>query len=76
MTVTFAGKPYDCSKAIREKDHAALHLTGGGTVEFGGVSDWNVFKLENGEWSAPEVSVQEQLRADVDFLSIMTGVEL
>lgn len=76
MTVTFAGQSFDCTKAVKNGENATLYLTEGGSVEFIGVSDWSAFSLEGGDWSAPDVTPQEQLRADLDFLAVMTGVEL
>ena len=48
----------------------------GGTVTFSGVSDWEAFTLQGGDWSLPDVTPEEQLRADVDFIAAMTGVSL
>lgn len=76
MTVKFLNETYSCTKAVKTDTSATLYLEDGGTVRFDGVNDWSVFTLEGGEWSQPEVTAQEQLRADVDFLAIMTGVEL
>lgn len=76
MTVTFAGKPYNCINAVRVGATATLYLEDGGTVRLEGVNSWDAFTLEGGEWSLPEVTAEEQLRADVDFLAAMTGVSL
>ena len=76
MTVSFAGCAYDCTKAVRNGDKAVLFLTDGGSVEFRGINDWEAFTLTDEDWSLPEVTPEEQLRADVDFIAIMTGVIL
>lgn len=76
MTISFAGQSYDCTRAVKDGNNATLYLAEGGTVEFFGVSNWEAFQLEGGEWSAPEVTPEEQLRADVDFIAAMTGVSL
>ena len=76
MTVKFLNEAYECIRAVQSEDSATLYLKDGGTVEFKGVSDWSVFDLHGGEWSQPEITAQEQLRADVDFLAAMTGVSL
>ena len=76
MKVTFAGQTYPCEKAVRAGTTATLFLEDGGTVEFEGVNDWDAFTLEGREWSLPEVTAEEQLRADLDFLAAMTGVML
>lgn len=76
MTVKFLNESYSCTKAVKTDTSATLYLEDGGTVQFSGVNDFSAFTLENGSWSLPEVTVQEQLRADVDFLAAMTGVSL
>ena len=78
MTVTYANQSYDCVKAVRDGTRATLYLTDGGTVEFVEVSaaGWGQFQLEGGNWETTEPTELEQLRADLDYLSVMTGVVL
>lgn len=76
MKVVFAGQEYDCTKAVKDGQTATLYLSQGGTAEFSGVQNWEAFSLEGGEWSQPDVTPEEQLRADVDFIAAMTGVML
>lgn len=76
MTITFLEQTYDCARAVRESDKATLYLADGGTVEVRGVSNWDAFTLSGGQWSDPDVTPEEQLRADVDYIAIMTGVSL
>lgn len=76
MTVTFADEQFACAKAVRNGDNATLFLTQGGTVQFSGVNNWDAFTIQDGDWSDPDVTTEEQLRADVDFIAIMTGVTL
>lgn len=76
MQVLFAGEQFDCAKAVRNGSTATLYLHEGGTTVFSGVQNWDAFTIQGGDWSAPEVTPEEQLRADVDFLAIMTGVSL
>lgn len=76
MTIYFAGQSYECARAVKDGQNATLYLEEGGTVELSGVHDWETIQLEGGEWSEPEVTPTEQLRADMDFLAIMTGVSL
>lgn len=45
-------------------------------MRFGGVHSWEAFTLQDGDWSAPDITPEEQLRADVDFIAAMTGVSL
>ena len=76
MIVMVANETYDCSKAVRDEDQVTLYLSAGGTVTFMGVSDWDAYSLQGGEWSPPDVTPEEQLRADIDYIAIMTGVSL
>ena len=76
MTIIFAGKTYPCEKAVRAGTTATLCLEDGSSVKFEGVNSWDAFTLEGGEWSLPEVTAEEQMRADLDFLAAMTGVSL
>lgn len=76
MKVLFSGMEYPCTRAVRRESTATLYLEDGGTVRFEGVSDFEAFTLEGGGWSDPDVTPEEQLRADVDFIAAMTGVML
>ena len=76
MDVSFAGQQFPCSKAVRDGNSATLYLEEGGTVTFSGVHNWDAFAMEGGAWSAPDITPEEQLRADVDFIAAMTGVSL
>ena len=78
MKVAYANETYDCKKAVRNGDRAALYLADGGTVEFTGVSDagWDRFHLEGGDWESGEPTELERLRADLDYISVMSGVVL
>lgn len=76
MTVTFGTQVYECSRAVKNGENGILYLADGGTVEFRGISDWDVFALEGGSWELPGVTAEEQMRADIDYLAAMTGVEL
>ena len=51
MTVTFAGKSYICTKAVREERNATLYLEDGGTMELIGVNDWGAITIEGGTWT-------------------------
>lgn len=76
MKIHFAGQSYDCARAVKDGQNATLYLEEGGTVTYSGVHNWEAFTLEDGDWSLPDIAPEEQLRADVDFLAIMTGVSL
>lgn len=76
MNVIFSEQSYDCIRAVRDGDNAILYPKEGGSIHFGGVHNWDAFTLEGGDWSLPDVTPEEQLRADVDFIAAMTGVSL
>lgn len=78
MTVTVAGQSFPCTRAVKDGDGnaATLYLSDGGMAEFRGIHDWDAITIEDGDWSLPDITPQEQLRADLDFLAIMTGVTL
>lgn len=76
MKVFFSGEEFSCSKAVRDGDNATLYLNEGGIAHFHGVHNWDAFVLEGGAWSSPDITPEEQLRADVDFIAAMTGVSL
>ena len=76
MTISFAGQSYDCTRAVKDGNNATLYLAEGGTATFSGVHNWDAFTIQGGDWSAPDVTPEEQLRADVDFIAAMTGVSL
>ena len=76
MNVRFSGEEYSCIRAVRDSNRATLYLEEGGSMEFSGVNDWDAFSIEGGDWSPPDVTPEEQLRADVDFSAVMAGVML
>lgn len=76
MKVKFAREEYNCTKAVKDGKTATLYLIDGGQVVFDGVNDWGAFSIEGGEWEKTPPTELEQLRADLDFISIMTGVSL
>lgn len=76
MIVKLAGETYNCTKAVKQTSSAVLYLADGGKVEFAGVHDWGAFSVDGGSWSTSDPTPEEQLRADIDFLAAMTGVEL
>lgn len=76
MRVTYANLTYDCIKAVRKGDNAALHLTDGGVVEFVGVSKsaWAKFQFEGGSWYQPpleEVKAQRIAQSKTDLAAYL-----
>lgn len=48
MTVTFAGKSFDCLRAVKTNTSVVLYLESGSTVQFFGVNDFSAFAFEEG----------------------------
>ena len=65
MTVKFLSETYQCIKIVKSDNSATLYLHDGGRVEFKGISDWSVFSILGGDWSAPEQTSEEKLEAEV-----------
>lgn len=62
MIVHFLKESYECEKAIKGSDF--VHLFNADNVlifSFEGVSDVNLFTIENGEWSEPEPTQEERI---------------
>lgn len=76
MTVFFLGTEYQCVKAVKNDTSAVLYLEDENTINFNGVNDWSAFALEGGGWSAPELTPEEQLQADVSELKEALGLLL
>lgn len=78
MIVHFGEEEFVCDRAVKSEDKVTLHLTKGGVVEFSGISEegWKQFELTGGHWENAAPTELERLRADIDFLSVMTGVVL
>lgn len=72
MKVTFMSETYDCARAVRSGDKATLYTIEDGAIEFGGVSDWSVFTLEGGDWSAPEPTREDKIEAQAMYTALMT----
>lgn len=49
-------------KAVKNIDSIALYKNNNSIGTFAGVSDMNIFELEGGEWSEPELDIWTQLR--------------
>lgn len=78
MKVTYAGQTYDCTKAVREGDKAALYLTDGNMVEFVGVSEaaWEKFQFEGGGWYQPpldEIKAQRIAQSKADLAAYLAA---
>lgn len=61
MLVLFGEESFDCINAVKQGDKAVLTLTGGGVVTFGGVHNWDAFTVQDGDWSAPDITPEKQM---------------
>lgn len=66
MTVTYAEKTYECSRAIRYVDKAVLYLLDGGSIELIGMSPhaWSNIVIDSGEWEVIEPTQSLEKRMD------------
>lgn len=76
MIVTVYGQEIPCTRAVKGPDFIRLYDGEVCMADYSGICDFSGYGITGGDWSEPEVSAAEQLRADVDFIAVMTGVEL
>lgn len=81
MKLTYVGKTYECESVEKTPCGIVMHT---GKYEddeeiiyriYGDI-DYSKVILEGGTWTEPEPTAEERLRADLDYLAIMTGVAL
>ena len=68
----------ECEKAVKGKDYINIYI---GQVDYpscsySGISDFSAYELLEGEWSNPELTKEEVLQGKLDYLAMMTGVDL
>ena len=65
---------YKANKAVKGKDFVKLYDENNNCiVSFEGIRDFAGYEIIGGNWTEPEPTEQEKLRADVDFLMVMEG---
>ena len=67
----------ECEKVIKGNDY--IHIYNDSKYpccSYEGISDFLAYKLIEGEWSYPEPSKEEVLQGKLDYLAMMTGVDL
>ncbi len=74
MVIKFCGQETPCTKAVKGSDWVQAYNGDSLVLEIKKLPDMSLVELEGGEWTEPEPTEQEQLRADVDFLLAMGGV--
>lgn len=71
MQVNIYGATHTCAKAVKGKDYVFLYdESGNEIVACRGISSFDGYTIEAGEWNAPSPTPEEKLREDVDFLLI------
>ena len=69
---------FECSKAVKGNDFIYLYENNSiyPTVTYGGINDFSTYELLEGEWSHPEPTKEEVLQGKLDYLAMMTGIDL
>lgn len=68
MKVYAHNETYECKKATKGPDY--IILDDGMGAAFYGISDFNGYVLEGGEWSEPEDTETKRMQAQIDALTI------
>ena len=77
ITIIVYDESYECSKAVKGTDFVILYDESGNTIaSFYGINSFDGYDINGGEWSLPEPTPEEKLRSDIDFISIMSGIDL
>ena len=68
----------ECEKAVKGKDYINIYI---GQVDYpscsySGISDFSTYEIIEGEWSYPELTKEELLQAQIDYISMMTGIDM
>lgn len=74
MKVIAYGEKYPCTRAVKTEKSIKLYDGENCIVSFDGISNFDGYSVEGGEWETPEPTETEQLRADVDFIMAMEGL--
>ena len=75
IRVTCGEDIYECTKAVKGDNYITLYDGDRAIVTFAGISDFSDYTIEGGDWSDPEPTGEEQLRADVDYIMAMEGIQ-
>lgn len=68
ITVTFYNEEYQCAKAIKGPDYIKLYDEHGNVIAtFYGISDFSDYTIDGGDWSDPEPTEIELLRAQLEL---------
>ena len=78
MFVTWYGNQFECNKAVKLDDQVIMYDSNNNVVhqiinlQF---VDWENISID-GEWSEPLPPLEEQNRADIDYIALMSGIDL
>lgn len=67
----------ECEKVVKGSNYIHIYNNNDySSFTFDGISDFSAYKLLEGEWSNPEPTKEENLQGKLDYLAMMTGVDL
>lgn len=68
----------ECDRAVKGNDYIYLYDKNCNcpSWSFGGINDFSSYELIEGQWTYPEPTKEELLQAQIDYISMMTGIEL
>lgn len=70
MQVKIYGEIYECDKAVKGADFVKLIKGGVSIAEFSGISNFDGYKIIEGEWSEPEKTTEQLLMEQVVSLTV------
>ncbi len=71
MQVNIYGTTHACAKAVKGKDYVFLYDDNGNEImACQGISAFDEYTIEDGEWTISAPSPEDKLRGDVDYLLI------
>lgn len=78
MKIKFLEQTIECKKVVKGKDYIEVYNEDldNPICSFNGISDFSLFELIDGEWSYPCKKNEEILQAKIDYISMMTGIEM
>ena len=78
MILTWYENTFECYKAVKMSDQVIMYDENNNVVhEIINVQfvDWEHISID-GEWSEPLPTIEEQNRADIDYIALMYGIDL
>ena len=72
ITVTIYNEEYECTKAVKGDDYIRLYDENDYCIlSCEGVSSFDGYSISGGDWSEPEPTEDEMMRADLDYCLMM-----